>query len=78
MVFLWFSYGFPIKTFIFLWFSFFFWVFPVVGGSNDKPDMTFSNPMLDDGSLKRVMQAIAPALQRSFVIPELKSSWKET
>jgi hypothetical protein len=53
-------------------------VLPVVGGSNDKPDMTFSNPMLDDGSLKRVMQAIAPALQRSFVIPELKSSWKET
>eukprot|EP00435_Cladocopium_sp_Y103_P049544 s854_g15.t1 len=47
---------------------------PKKGGSNDKPDMTFSNPMLDDGSLKRVMQAIAPALNRSFVIPELKSN----
>lgn len=47
---------------------------PKKGGSNDKPDMTFGNPMLDDGSLKRVMQAIAPALQRSFVIPELKSN----
>eukprot|EP00438_Fugacium_kawagutii_P015723 Skav235346 [mRNA] locus=scaffold520:1265286:1272743:- [translate_table: standard] len=47
---------------------------PKKGGSNDKPDMTFNNPLLDDGSLKRVLQAVSPALQRSFVIPELKSN----
>jgi len=47
---------------------------PKKGGSNDKPDMTFNNPLLDDGSLKRVLSAVSPALQRSFVIAELKSN----
>ena len=47
---------------------------PRKGGSNDKPDLTFSNPMLDDGSIKKVVSNVSPCLERNYVIPELRAN----
>jgi len=42
--------------------------------SNDKPEMGFGVPMLDDNSIRRVIQAVAPIQQRDYVIMEVKSN----
>merc|ERR1712217_616913 len=42
--------------------------------SNDKPDMKFGIPLMDDLSVQRVLNAIAPTLNRSYIIPELRSN----
>ncbi|CAJ1363719.1 unnamed protein product [Effrenium voratum] len=42
--------------------------------SGDKPELGFGVPALDDGSVQRVLAAVAPALARSFVVPELKAN----
>ena len=47
---------------------------PRKAGSNDKPEMSFNNPVLDDGSMKRVVAAVSPTLQRSFLLPELQKN----
>lgn len=47
---------------------------PRKAGSNDKPEMNFNNPVLDDGSMKRVIASVTPTLQRSFLIPELQKN----
>ncbi|CAE8633146.1 unnamed protein product [Polarella glacialis] len=45
-----------------------------VPGTNDKPEPRFGLPGLDDWSVSKVMWAIAPTLQRNFIVPELKSN----
>ncbi|CAE8684753.1 unnamed protein product, partial [Polarella glacialis] len=42
------------------------------GGSNDKPSMKTGIPLMDDLSISRVLQAIAPTLKRNYVVAELK------
>jgi len=42
--------------------------------SNDKPEAKFNIPALDDWSVRRVLKAIAPAMQKSYVVPELKAN----
>mmetsp|Transcript_45899 Transcript_45899/g.82648 ORF Transcript_45899/g.82648 Transcript_45899/m.82648 type:complete len:866 (+) Transcript_45899:51-2648(+) len=42
--------------------------------STDKPEAKFGIPALDDWSVRRVLKAIAPALQRSYIVPELKAN----
>merc|ERR1712187_530382 len=42
--------------------------------SNDKPTMNFGIPLMDDGSVGKVIKAIAPTLKRNYVIPELKGN----
>merc|ERR1712217_724964 len=42
--------------------------------SNDKPDMKFGIPLMDDLSVHRVLNAIAPTLKRNYIVPELKSN----
>jgi len=44
------------------------------GASNDKPDMKFGIPNMDDFSVRRMLAHIAPTARRSFVIPELRSN----
>merc|ERR1711920_37310 len=41
---------------------------------NDTPEMGFSIPALDDGSIQRILQAIAPMQQRNFVVMEVKTN----
>ncbi|CAE8633150.1 unnamed protein product [Polarella glacialis] len=43
-------------------------------GSNDKPQAQYGIAGLDDGSVRKVLKAISPALQRNFVVPELKGN----
>jgi len=45
-----------------------------LGASADKPDMKFGIPLLDDLSVRRVLQHIAPTSRRSFVVPELRGN----
>merc|ERR1712032_42027 len=42
--------------------------------SNDKPEMGFGIGLMDDQSIRRVLQAIAPIQQRSYVVMEVKSN----
>lgn len=42
--------------------------------SSDKPTMQFGLPLMDDGSVRRVIQAFAPTLKRNFVVAELKGN----
>jgi len=42
--------------------------------SKDKPEALFGIPLLDDSSIHRVITAIAPALQRNYVIMEVKGN----
>merc|ERR1712187_14713 len=44
------------------------------GFSNDKPDMKFGIPELDNLSVKRVLGHIAPTARRNFIVPELKAN----
>lgn len=47
---------------------------PKGGGSLDKPEGNFGVPALDDGSVRRVLANISPALNRSYIIGELKGN----
>merc|ERR1712151_643682 len=42
--------------------------------SNDKPEMGFGIPYMDDTSVSRLLNAIAPTLNRDYVIMELKGN----
>merc|ERR1712151_1401698 len=42
--------------------------------SNDKPEMGFGIAMMDDPSIRRVVQAVAPIQQRNHVVMEVKSN----
>merc|ERR1712060_269990 len=42
--------------------------------SNDKPGMGFGIGMMDDGSIKRVLQTVAPIHKRNYVVMEVKSN----
>merc|ERR1719203_1147788 len=42
--------------------------------SNDKPEMGFSIGTMDDGSIRRVLQAISPTQQRDYIVMEVKSN----
>merc|ERR1711879_1044379 len=44
------------------------------GGSNDKPNMKFGIPMMDDMSVRNVLMSVAPTLGRNYIVPELKSN----
>jgi len=44
------------------------------GQSNDKPDMKFGIPQMDDMSVKRLLSSVAPLACRNFVVPELKAN----
>merc|ERR1712113_430624 len=41
---------------------------------NDKPDPNFGLPLMDDHSISRVIAAIAPTMQRNFIIMEVKGN----
>jgi len=43
-------------------------------GSNDKPEMGFGIAMMDDGSVRRVLHAVAPLQKRNYVMMEVKSN----
>eukprot|EP00927_Polykrikos_kofoidii_P048680 TRINITY_DN42919_c0_g1_i1.p1 TRINITY_DN42919_c0_g1~~TRINITY_DN42919_c0_g1_i1.p1 ORF type:complete len:927 (+),score=183.65 TRINITY_DN42919_c0_g1_i1:88-2868(+) len=42
--------------------------------SNDKPEMNFGLPFMDDLSVRRVLQAVAPLHQRNYIVMEVKSN----
>ena len=42
--------------------------------SNDKPEMDFGLPLLDDMSVSKVIKAVANVLPRNFIIPEVKAN----
>eukprot|EP00419_Tripos_fusus_P022968 CAMPEP_0172718730 /NCGR_PEP_ID=MMETSP1074-20121228/75096_1 /TAXON_ID=2916 /ORGANISM="Ceratium fusus, Strain PA161109" /LENGTH=937 /DNA_ID=CAMNT_0013543999 /DNA_START=51 /DNA_END=2861 /DNA_ORIENTATION=- len=42
--------------------------------SNDKPEMGFGIAMMDDGSVRRVLHAVAPLQRRNYVVMEVKSN----
>lgn len=42
--------------------------------SNDNPEMGFGIAMMDDGSIRRVLAAVAPIQPRNYVVMEVKSS----
>jgi len=42
--------------------------------SNDKPEAKFNVQSVDDWSIRRVLKSVAPALQRSYIVPELKNN----
>merc|ERR1719382_702151 len=39
--------------------------------SNDKPDIKFGIPMLDDFSMRRLLCSLAPTVKRNYIVPEL-------
>lgn len=43
-------------------------------GSNDEPSMQFGLPLMDNGSVKRVINNFAPLLRRNIIIGELKAN----
>merc|ERR1712187_199217 len=42
--------------------------------SNDKPNMQFGTPLMDDGSVKKVLNTFAHMAKRNMVVAELKSN----
>jgi len=42
--------------------------------SNDKPEMGFAVPMIDDCSIRKILMGIAPAQQRHYIVMEVKSA----
>merc|ERR1712157_587067 len=36
--------------------------------------MKFDIPLMDDGSVQRILNAVAPSMQRNYIIPELKAN----
>eukprot|EP00928_Gymnodinium_smaydae_P099363 TRINITY_DN9457_c0_g2_i1.p1 TRINITY_DN9457_c0_g2~~TRINITY_DN9457_c0_g2_i1.p1 ORF type:complete len:797 (-),score=272.82 TRINITY_DN9457_c0_g2_i1:183-2573(-) len=47
---------------------------PKPGGSNDKPNMSFGLPLMDDGSIRRLLLSVAPVMKRKYIIGELKAN----
>eukprot|EP00929_Paragymnodinium_shiwhaense_P082362 TRINITY_DN4338_c0_g2_i3.p1 TRINITY_DN4338_c0_g2~~TRINITY_DN4338_c0_g2_i3.p1 ORF type:complete len:813 (-),score=308.61 TRINITY_DN4338_c0_g2_i3:331-2769(-) len=47
---------------------------PKGNSSNDKPSMEFGVPLLDDGSVKKVLASILPTLERNIVVAEVSSN----
>merc|ERR1712187_61383 len=47
---------------------------PRNSASNDKPSMNFGSPLLDDGSVRKVINTFAQMSKRNFVVAELKSN----
>eukprot|EP00927_Polykrikos_kofoidii_P083183 TRINITY_DN8467_c0_g1_i1.p1 TRINITY_DN8467_c0_g1~~TRINITY_DN8467_c0_g1_i1.p1 ORF type:complete len:916 (+),score=225.84 TRINITY_DN8467_c0_g1_i1:51-2798(+) len=43
-------------------------------GSNDEPSMQFGLPLMDNGSVKRVINNFAPLLRRNIIVGELKAN----
>mmetsp|Transcript_29747 Transcript_29747/g.85364 ORF Transcript_29747/g.85364 Transcript_29747/m.85364 type:complete len:827 (-) Transcript_29747:88-2568(-) len=43
-------------------------------GCNDRPEMGFGIPQLDDSSLQKLLSSVAPTLARSFVVAEVKAN----
>merc|ERR1719362_2818843 len=41
---------------------------------NDAPGVKFGIPFMDDSSVRRVLDAIAPAQRRNYIVPELKAN----
>jgi len=46
--------------------------------SNDKPSMNWGVGLMDDGSVRRILAAIAPSLKRNLVVAELKNNLVST
>jgi len=44
------------------------------GFSKDRPDLSLGQPMLDEFSIRSIMRAIAPTLQRNLVVMEVKGN----
>merc|ERR1712217_908176 len=42
--------------------------------SNDKPSPGFGLPLMDDQSIRRIISSLAPALDRNFVVMEVKGN----
>jgi len=42
--------------------------------SNDKPDLKFGIPMMDDKSINRILGAVAATQGRSYILPELRGN----
>eukprot|EP00927_Polykrikos_kofoidii_P072950 TRINITY_DN69025_c0_g1_i1.p1 TRINITY_DN69025_c0_g1~~TRINITY_DN69025_c0_g1_i1.p1 ORF type:complete len:841 (+),score=154.15 TRINITY_DN69025_c0_g1_i1:68-2590(+) len=47
---------------------------PKGAGSNDKPCLEFGIPLMDDGSVRRMLMSVAPTLRRNYVIGELQAN----
>merc|ERR1719382_2281129 len=47
------------------------------GPSNDKPDMKFGLPLMDDMSVKKLLKHIAPTSRKNFIVPELQANLTE-
>ncbi|CAE7700927.1 HNRNPUL1 [Symbiodinium sp. CCMP2592] len=48
-------------------------------GSNDKPDLRFGIPEMDDMSIRRMIQSIAPLQKRNYIVMEVRGNLiKET
>jgi len=42
--------------------------------SNDKPEMAFGLPLMDDGSIKRILQMVAPLQNRNYIVMEVRGN----
>lgn len=48
-------------------------------GSNDKPDLRFGIPEMDDMSIRRMIQSVAPLQKRNYIVMEVRGNLiKET
>lgn len=45
--------------------------------SNDKPDMKWGIPCMDDGSIRRMLLQVAPMHRRNIIVPEIKANLSE-
>jgi len=54
------------------------WKPKAAGHSNDKPDMKFGIPSMDDLSVSRLLKHIAPVTKRNFIVPELKANLSDS
>merc|ERR1719329_1481528 len=44
------------------------------GASNDKPHFNYGIPLMDDFSIRKVLNNLAPTLRRNFVVMEVRSN----
>ena len=42
--------------------------------SNDKPEMAFNAPLMDDMSIRRILSTVAPIQNRNYVVMEVKGN----
>jgi len=42
--------------------------------SNDKPDMTFGIPLMDDNSIRRILNSVVATQPRNYIVMEVKSN----